>query len=107
MEIVDKLLKFIRSGIVSDKQKQELYDIVMGLKKKTDLQKRRFNMISSLGPNLKEHNTYKKVADFYGCTISAIRGSVTHVIVGLYHLPNEKMQILVNMVQECEEKIQK
>ena len=58
--VVNKILKYLKLDILNDEEKQAIYNIVMSTKK-TDLQKRRFNMVYNLGPNIREHNTYKKV----------------------------------------------
>lgn len=70
--------------------------------KKSDLQKTRFNMVYNLGPNLREHNTYKKVASFYDCSTGAIRSSVMTVVVALYHVSEEKISILENILKKYE-----
>lgn len=101
INIVNKILKYLKLDILNDEQKQTIYDIVMSIRK-TDLQKRRFNMVYNLGPNLREHNTYKKVANFYECSVGAIRSSVMSVVVGLYHLPDEKFSVLENILKKYE-----
>lgn len=101
INVVNKILKYLKLDILNDEQKQTIYDIVMSIRK-TDLQKRRFNMVYNLGPNLREHNTYKKVASFYNCSVGAIRSSVTSVVVELYHVPNEKFSVLENILKKYE-----
>lgn len=101
INVVNKILKYLKLDILNDKQKQTIYDIVMSIGK-TDLQKRRFNMVYNLGPNLREHNTYKKVASYYECSVGAIRSSVMSVVVGLYHLPDEKFSVLENILKKYE-----
>ena len=101
INVVNKILKYLKLDILNDKQKQTIYDIVMSIRK-TNLQKRRFNMVYNLGPNLREHNTYKKVASFYDCSVGAIRSSVMSVVVGLYHVSEEKFSVLENILKKYE-----
>lgn len=101
MRTIDKILKLAKLGILNDNEKQVIYEIAMNTRK-TDLQKRRFTMIYNLGPNKNEHNTYKKIASFYDCSIGAIRSSVMMVVVGLYHIKDDKFSILENILKKYE-----
>lgn len=101
INVVNKVLKYLKLDILNDEQKQIIYDIVVNINR-SDLQKRRFYMVYNIGPNLKENNTYKKVASFYDCSIGAIRSSVMAVVVRLYHLPDEKFSILENILKKYE-----
>lgn len=98
---VNKILKFLKLDILNDNEKQAIYEIAKDTKK-TNLQKTRFYMVYNLGPNIKEHNTYKKVASFYECSIGAIRSSVMTVVVALYHVSEEKFSILENILKKYE-----
>lgn len=86
---------------MNDEEKQIIYELAKATKK-TDLQKRRFYMVYNVGPNAKEHNTYKKVANFYGCSTGAIRSSVMSVVGVLYHLPDDKFSVLENILKKYE-----
>ena len=99
--VVNKILKYLKLDILNDEEKQAIYNIVMSTKK-TDLQKRRYNMVYNLGPNIREHNTYKKVASFYDCSVGAVRTSTMSIVAGLYHLPDEKFSVLENILKKYE-----
>ena len=98
---VDKILKFLKLDILNDEEKQVIYEFVKNTKK-TDLQKTRFYMVYNIGPNAKEHNTYKKVASFYECSTGAVRSSVMTVVVALYHLKDDRFSILENILKKYE-----
>ena len=98
---VNKILKFLKLDILNNEEKQTIYELVKATKK-PDLQKSRFYMVYNVGPNLKEHNTYKKVADFYNRSVGAVRTSVMNVVVALYHLPDEKFTVLENILKKYE-----
>lgn len=98
---VDKILKFLKLDILNDEEKQVIYELVKNTKK-TDLQKTRFYMVYNIGPNVKEHNTYKKVASFYECSTGAVRSSVMTVVVALYHLKDDRFSILESILKKYE-----
>lgn len=99
--MVNKILKLLKLDVLNDEEKQTIYELARATKR-TDLQKRRFYMVYNVGPNAKEHNTYKKVASFYNCSTGAIRSSVITVVVALYHLPDEKFIYLENILKKYE-----
>ena len=101
MNTVNKILKFLKLDILNDEEKEAIYELAKSTKK-TDLQKKRFYMVYNIGPNAKEHNTYKNVASFYECSTGAIRSSVTTVVVALYHLKDDKFGILENIFKKYE-----
>lgn len=101
MNTVNKILKYLKLDILNDEEKQAIYELVKSTKK-TDLQKKRFYMVYNVGPNAKEHNTYKKVASFYECSTGAIRSSVMSVVVTLYHLKDDKFSVLENILKKYE-----
>lgn len=101
MNTVNKILKFLKLDILNDEEKQIIYELAKSTKK-TDLQKKRFYMVYNVGPNAKEHNTYKKVASFYECSTGAIRNSVMSVVVALYHLKDDKFSVLENILKKYE-----
>ncbi len=98
---VNKILKLLKLDILNDEEKQAIYELAKNTKK-TDLQKRRFYMVYNVGPNKDEHNTYKKVAHFYDCSMGAVRSSVMTVVVALYHISDEKFSILENILKKYE-----
>ncbi len=100
--IVNKILKFLKLGILNYEEKQTIYELVKSIKK-TELQKKRFYMIYGIGQNVKEHNTYKDIAGFYDCSTGAIRNSVMSVVGNLYHLPDEEFSFLENILKKYEE----
>jgi len=102
-ETVNSLIKLLRENLLSDEQKNKVYDIIKDLKK-APLQKKRFCMYYGIGPNLHENNTYKKIADFYDCTPNAIRSSVISTTTGLYRIPDRQMEILKDIVKNCDNK---
>ena len=99
--MVNKILKLLKLDVLNDEEKQTIYELARATKR-TDLQKRRFYMVYNIGPNVKEHNTYKKVASFYECSTGAVRSSVMTVVVALYHLKDDRFSILENILKKYE-----
>lgn len=101
MNKVNKILKLLKLDILNNEEKQVIYELAKSTKK-TDLQKRRFYMVYNVGPNAKEHNTYKKVASFYECSTGAIRNSAIAIIRDLYHISDDKFSVLENILKKYE-----
>ena len=99
--MVNKILKLLKLDVLNDEEKQTIYELARATKR-TDLQKRRFYMVYNVGPNAKEHNTYKKVASFYNCSSGSISSSVLSVVASFYHLQNEKFSVLENILKKYE-----
>ena len=97
-EIVTILLNCLKKDLLNDSEKEIVYNIVMGLKGKTEKQKARFCMYYSLGPNSKEKNTMSKIAKFYQCTDSAVRNSINMITFALCRVSEDKMLLLKKIV---------
>ena len=99
--VVDKILKILKLGILNKKEKQDIFELVKSVDK-TDLQKQRFYMVYNIEPNDEEENTYNKASAFYNCSVGAIRSSVMSVVVALYHVSDEKFSILESIYKKYE-----
>ena len=88
-DTVVSLLEFLEKNIISDTDKNKIYDVVMSMSKKTDKQKDRFARYFGIKPNNLIRETMTSIAKSYGCTPSAIRSSVISVRAGLYRIPKE------------------
>lgn len=91
-------MELLRLKKLTESEKKYVYELVKGMRKGTDLQKRRFYMYYSLGPNAQETNTMPKIAKFYECTASAIRGSIKTVQRILLGISDDEMLKLKNIV---------
>ncbi len=91
-------MKCLKEGLLNDTEKEIVYDIIMSLKNKTQKQKTRFCMYYSLGPNSKEHNSMSKIAKFYECSESAIRGSICAISYSLFRIPEDKILLFKKIV---------
>lgn len=101
MKTIEKIVKYLKDGLVTDKQKDIIYDMV-NYAKGTVLQKRRFCMYYSLGPNMHEKNTMAKIAHFYECKESTIRNSIVSMRINLAKMPIDKINILKEIINNIE-----
>lgn len=100
--IVHGILNYIKHGELTNNQKQTLYDIVMKLESKTELQKERFIMFYKLNPVQKEKYTLSSLAQFYNCTVSAVRCSIVGVITAIINrTSDEDFNALESIFEEC------
>lgn len=88
----------MKDKLLNESEKDCVYDIVKRLKGKTELQKTRFYMYYSLGPNVNEKNSMSKIARYYGCSDSAIRDSIQSIGHALYRISDNEMMILKKIV---------
>lgn len=88
----------MKKNLLSDYEKEIVYNIVMTLKGRTQKQKARFNMYYSLGPNANEKNSMSKIAKFYECSESVIKGSISAINSSLYKIPDSKILLLQKII---------
>ena len=93
-DIVVNLLELLEKNIISDTDKNKIYEIVMSMSKKTAKQKDRFARYFGITPNSLNRETMTNIAKFYGCAPSAIRSSIISVRAGLYRISKESFTIL-------------
>lgn len=96
--IISEVMKLLKSGKLNEDEKDYIYELVKKMRKGSDLQKRRFYMYYSLGPNSKENNTMPKIARYYDCSVSAIRSSICSIHIGLFRIDDNQILKLKKMV---------
>ncbi len=79
---------------ISNEDKQKIYDAIMSMKSKTEMQKDRFTRYIGVKPKEFKRETYKELAESYGCSISAIRCSVYSTQAGLYRIQDNGYAVL-------------
>ena len=95
--IIDKFIELAKKSKLNSEQKK----IIENLNETTETQKERFILyygLNEFGPDVKNLN---KIAKIYGCTASAVRGSVISVKNKLSKL-NEEFKVIEQVVTECE-----
>lgn len=79
---------------ISNEDKQKVYDAIINMRSKTDKQKDRFTRYMGLKPKEFKKETYKEIAESYGCSISAIRSSIYSTQAGLYRIQDDGYAVL-------------
>lgn len=79
---------------ILNKDKQKIYDAIMNMRSKTETQKDRFTRYIGVKPKEFKKETYKEIAESYGCSISAIRCSVYSTQSGLYRIQDDGYAVL-------------
>lgn len=88
------LLELMKKIDISNEDKQKIYDAIMSMKSKTEMQKDRFTRYIGVKPKEFKRETYKELAESYGCSISAIRCSVYSTQAGLYRIQDNGYAVL-------------
>jgi hypothetical protein len=85
---------------ISNSHKEELYNIVLKLPKKTDLQKERFIRYYGLKPQEFKRETLTSIARDQLCTTNAIRSSIISIRVAMFRISDEDFSILEKIYSE-------
>lgn len=99
--IIDKFIELAKKSKLNCEQKKRIVHIIENLNETTETQKERFILyygLNEFGPDAKNLNIIAKI---YGCTASAVRGSVISVKNKLSKL-NEEFKVIEQVVTECE-----
>lgn len=99
-DIVYKILAIAKKELLSNTQKDKIYNIVYNLKNATNLQIERLILYY----NLKEGERKYRLCDLgrkYNCTSNAIKFSLSRTKNRLIHIPDEDMFILKNILEAC------
>lgn len=85
---------------ISNDHKEELYNIVLKLNKKTDLQKERFIRYYGLKPTEFKRETLSAIAREQNCTPNAIQSSVISIRIAMFRISDEDFSILEKIYAE-------
>lgn len=85
---------------ISNNYKEQIYDLVLKLPKKTDLQKERFIKYYGLKPTEFKRETLSAIAREQKCTPNAVRSSVVSIRIAMFRIPDEEFLILEQIYEE-------
>ena len=88
------LLELMTKVDISNNDKQKIYDAIMNMQSKTTTQKDGFTRYIGVKPKEFKKETYKEIAESYGCSTSAIRCSVYSTQSGLYRIQDDGYAVL-------------
>lgn len=93
-EIVSELFAYMKKNNISNKNKEKIYNMVLKIDYKTDLQKERFIRYYGLKPKEFKRETMSKIARESNITPRAVRISVVTIRHALAHVLDEDFLIL-------------
>ena len=85
---------------ISDRYKEQIYNVVLKLPKKTDLQKERFIRYYGLQPTEFKKETLSAIAREQNCTPNAVRSSVISIRIAMFRIHDEDFSILEKIYEE-------
>lgn len=88
---------------ISNNHKEELYNIVLKLPKKTDLQKERFTRYYGLKPTEFKREILSAIVREQHCTPNAVRSSVVSIRIAMFCIADEDFSILETVYKKYHE----
>ena len=85
---------------ISNNHKEEIYNLVLKLPKKTELQKERFIRYYGLKPTEFKKETLSAIAREQHRTPNAIRSSVVSIRIAMFRIPDDEFSILERIYRE-------
>ena len=92
-EIVRTLLNYMKKNNISNKNKEIIYNMVLEITYKTDLQKERFIRYYGLKPQNFQRETLTEIARSSNINPSAVRSSVVRIRHALIHIAEDNFLI--------------
>ena len=99
-DLVGWLLDYIKKYNISDRYKEQIYNVVLKLPKKTDLQKERFIRYYGLQPTEFKKETLSAISREENCTPNAVRNSVISIRIAMFRIHDEDFSILEKIYEE-------
>ena len=99
-DLVGWLLDYMKKYNISDRYKEQIYNVVLKLPKKTDLQKERFIRYYGLQPTELKKETLSAISREQHCTPNAVRSSVISIRIAMFLIHDEDFSILEKIYEE-------
>lgn len=99
-DLVGWLLDYMKKYNISDRYKEQIYNAVLKLPKKTDLQKERFIRYYGLQPTEFKKETLSAISREKHCTPNAVRSSVISIRIAMFRIHDEDFSILEKIYEE-------
>ena len=99
-DLVGWLLDYMKQYNISNRHKEQMYNIVLKLSKKTDLQKERFIRYYGLRPTEFKKETLSAIAREQHCTLNAVRSFVVSIRIAMFRISDEDFLILEKIYAE-------
>ncbi|HIT71901.1 MAG TPA: hypothetical protein IAD08_08355 [Candidatus Scatovivens faecipullorum] len=99
-DLVGWILDYMKKYNISDRYKEQIYNVVLKLPKKTDLQKERFIRYYGLQPTEFKKETLSAISREENCTPNAVRNSVISIRIAMFRIHDEDFSILEKIYEE-------
>ena len=99
-DLVGWILDYMKKYNISDRYKEQIYNVVLKLPKKTDLQKERFIRYYGLQPTEFKKETLSAISREENCTPNAVRNSVISIRIAMFRIHDEDFSILEKNYEE-------
>lgn len=99
-DLVGWLLDYMKQYNISNRHKEQIYNVVLKLSKKTDLQKERFIRYYGLQPTEFKKETLSAISRDQHCTPNAVRSSVIAIRIAMFRIHDEDLSILEKIYEE-------
>ena len=99
-DLVGWILDYMKKYNIYDRYKEQIYNVVLKLPKKTDLQKERFIRYYGLQPTEFKKETLSAISREENCTPNAVRNSVISIRIAMFRIHDEDFSILEKIYEE-------
>ena len=99
-DLVGWILDYMKKYNISDRYKEQIYNVVLKLPKKTDLQKERFIRYYGLQPTEFKKETLSAISREENCTPNAVRSSVISIRIVMFRIHDEDFSILEKIYEK-------
>lgn len=99
-DLVGWLLDYMKQYNISNRHKEQIYNVVLKLSKKTDLQKERFIRYYGLQPTEFKKETLSAISRDQHCTPNAVKSSVIAIRIAMFRIHDEDLSILEKIYEE-------
>lgn len=99
-DLVGWILDYMKKYNISDRYKEQIYNVVLKLPKKTDLQKERFIRYYGLQPTEFKKETLSAISRKQHCNPNAVRSSVISIRIAMFRIHDEDFSILEKIYEE-------
>lgn len=99
-DLVGWILDYMKKYNISDRYKEQIYNVVLKLPKKTDLQKERIIRYYGLQPTEFKKETLSAISRKQHCNPNAVRSSVISIRIAMFRIHDEDFSILEKIYEE-------
>ena len=104
-DVVYQILELAKDKLLTQEQKNQIYDIVISLDNRTENQKERFLLYYNLNVNQVQEYRQCDLARQYNVSANAIRCSVGRITNALANLKDNRIEVLKDILEDYKNKM--